>query len=41
VRIVGSLVMEMSGAMVVLGVCQVSLFKVRGWFGEIPSSEDS
>ena len=25
----------------VLGVCQVSLFRVRGWFGEVPSSEDS
>jgi hypothetical protein len=41
VRIVGSVVMEMFGAMVVLGGCQVSLFRVRGWFGEVPSSEDS
>jgi hypothetical protein len=33
--------MEIFGAMVVLGVFQVSLFRVRGWFGEVPSSEDS
>jgi hypothetical protein len=39
--IAGSVVMEMSRAMVVFGVCQVSLFRVRGWFGEVPSSEDS
>ena len=27
--------------MVVLGVCQVSLFSARGCFGEVSSSEDS
>ena len=41
VRIVGSVVIEMSRAMAILGVCQVSLFRVKGWFGEVPSLEDS
>jgi len=33
--------MEMSGAMVVLGVCQLSLFRVSGFYGEVPSSKDA
>ena len=33
--------MEMSGAVDVFGVCHVSLLRVRGWFGEVLSSEDS
>jgi hypothetical protein len=32
--------MEISGAMVALGACQVSLFSSRGWFGEASSSEE-
>ena len=32
-RIIGSVVMERYGAVNVLGVCHVSLLKVRGWFG--------
>jgi hypothetical protein len=32
--------MEIFGAMVVLGVVQVSLFSSKGWFGKTSSSED-
>jgi len=38
--IVGPVDMEISGAMVILGACQVSLFSSSGWFGEASSLED-